>query len=788
MKLIALLSLSLSFTTAAGAQVWSRSVSGLGKTDVVRSVESGTGGELALALDPGVGGPCVVVITKEGATGRTRCFEAGDSREYVVPLANGYLRYGTVYLDVSQPGLGKSRKGDGFATLLDRELNVVWSRHMEGSESITLTTAAATPDNGYVLAGTSGAASLVIKLRSDGALQWRRRYDLSETDRINRIEAAADGSLLAAGTGRGHPWLMKLDSQGGVAWHFMSTVEGAALSMAVQAGGAVAIAGHAERAGRLYPWIASFDHGGTVRWQKMADRPGALYKVFFHRDGSLVALGSSSVDLLEILSFAGSGELQWQRGLRLPSQSIATMTENGLVVASPVKTGLEVRRLDRKVAGDACANLLAVEVSYTFTPIKGTTSYDLDRTGIEITATPVADRGRSIPISLMKATCEPAAVAAEPTKSTVILTTSERMLLRHHAEAEALSGKARELLSKRQFSALDEWADQLRRSGETFGDGYSKLSEFYHGLTREEVGQSETEHLDLLHRWRSEAPRSAAGAVATAEALLAYAHRARGSSTAGLVSETGRRRQAELLDAAARVLEGSAEFALADPHYWVARIQLAGVSCDGLDAVVRSAAVREKRFPYIFRAASIFYLPRWCGSAAEFRGFAEFAADATKAEFGDALYALVAWTALSIEDSNALTTFGLDWNRVQRGFEDYLRRYPDATSWHHRYAYAAWRASDRARARKLFATPHLGWTQEFHTIWRSHGDYMVARNWAMSEPTEDIMRSPSPVANTPPIAARPEPAPQPPSSSSSLRRPAANSWITGAASSWPHSS
>jgi len=68
-----------------------------------------------------------------------------------------------------------------------------------------------------------------------------------------------------------------------------------------------------------------------------------------------------------------------------------------------------------------------------------------------------------------------------------------------------------------------------------------------------------------------------------------------------------------------------------------------------LDEIVRSKEVRAAANVRVLRISSNFLLPRWCGDVKAHRDYAEYAAEVTKNESGDALYALVAWDAFAVE-------------------------------------------------------------------------------------------------------------------------------------------
>src|SRR5205814_10310142 len=97
------------------------------------------------------------------------------------------------------------------------------------------------------------------------------------------------------------------------------------------------------------------------------------------------------------------------------------------------------------------------------------------------------------------------------------------------------------------------------------------------------------------------------------------------------------------------LLQSAGPDAILDPGYQMIRVQLQGSQCDEVGQIARSKEVRTVANVRVLRITANFLLPRWCGDENSYRQYAEWAADITKNQLGDALYALIAWEAFAVE-------------------------------------------------------------------------------------------------------------------------------------------
>ena len=156
-------------------------------------------------------------------------------------------------------------------------------------------------------------------------------------------------------------------------------------------------------------------------------------------------------------------------------------------------------------------------------------------------------------------------------------------------------------------------------------------------------------------------------------------------------------------------------------------------SPEQVDRLIASALAINRKYDSIYIPIANSLLPRWLGSPDAFVDFAEKASDDNKA-LGNIVYARVATVALMIDGDNLRETYPrLSWDRIQDGFRQIDKLYPDSTRTFQLLARFAYLYQDRAVAREAFARLKNGWRADVD-YWRTPDAFQKAYVWAMDEP------------------------------------------------------
>jgi hypothetical protein len=277
------------------------------------------------------------------------------------------------------------------------------------------------------------------------------------------------------------------------------------------------------------------------------------------------------------------------------------------------------------------------------------------------------------------------------------------------------------LLSTRDYGALDELAARLRRERSWHDPITWDIQLYYEGLAAPSDAD-EVQQLAKLRAWVAASPPSTAARIALAAELYQAAWRRRGEGFANELTPE----------------------------------QRAGYAERGGDVrgVVRAALARGHHDPSLFRDASGYFHPRWGGSGPLYRSWAEEVATATRSTFGDGMYAWLGYQArANVTQEHQVESYGFDWDRMKRGFEDVIALKPECRRSQHRFAVAASQWGDQATARRLFLRSELEWYDEAERMWGGRGSYDHIRNWAlMVTPPPPLV--PAPRTETPAATAR----------------------------------
>jgi len=159
---------------------------------------------------------------------------------------NGYLITGVIDITASG-GAGNSRAvmhagGDYWAIKLSENGTTQWTKYFGGGSSEIPYDLIETPDNGFLLVGTSDSADVdiannigtydfwVVKIDAIGTLVWEKSYGGSEIDEAFGVTKANDGNFVIVGNtrstdnnvtvnnGNADLWLIKITPEGILLW------------------------------------------------------------------------------------------------------------------------------------------------------------------------------------------------------------------------------------------------------------------------------------------------------------------------------------------------------------------------------------------------------------------------------------------------------------------------------------------------------------------------------------------------------------------------------------------
>lgn len=205
--------------------------------------------------------------------------------------------------------------------------------------------------------------------------------------------------------------------------------------------------------------------------------------------------------------------------------------------------------------------------------------------------------------------------------------------------------------------------------------------------------------LDALTRqWTLQHPASPLAHELHARSLYAHAWFHRGGGFANTVPPHAWADFQAYIGRAAQHLAAHSAVALKDTtaHVYLLMIgRAAGWSADRLWDIARDGLAKDPDDDGIYEEMLVGLLPRWGGSAVALDRFINEAATRTKADRGQALYALLYSAAARAEyEHGLLESTPVEWVKLKKGFDDLVARYPHASHLN-RYAYFACLARDK---------------------------------------------------------------------------------------------
>lgn len=288
-------------------------------------------------------------------------------------------------------------------------------------------------------------------------------------------------------------------------------------------------------------------------------------------------------------------------------------------------------------------------------------------------------------------------------------------VLNVHAATEleqraAISGSVRSLFLAGNFPELERMSQSYRTQRSRTASGLWKLSLFYAGIDAA-LGRDDDNNVNRFSAieektksWRQKYPHSPTAHIVHSMMLIAQGWAHRGGGYANSVRPEAWARFDEKISRARKHLETHKSIASTDPRWYetmliIARAQ--GWARPDFDRLVLEAVTREPSFYQNYFVALEYLLPKWHGGTAEIEAFAAAAVRRTQKQEGQGMYARIYWFASQTQFGNNLFSESLVvWPNMKKGFEDVIRRYPDAWNLNN-YAKFACLANDLETAKVL---------------------------------------------------------------------------------------
>lgn len=242
----------------------------------------------------------------------------------------------------------------------------------------------------------------------------------------------------------------------------------------------------------------------------------------------------------------------------------------------------------------------------------------------------------------------------------------------------------RELLRKGDFSALEKIGNELRTTRSRYRNGRQRLWRYVFSILTENPNEMTKEDFarafKQLEGWLEVHPRSVNARLMKATLWSHYGWTVRGGRT---VDQTTPEQLETFADASAKASATLDEIANItndfDVGYRRIRIEVSkGLGLKPDLELVYDGLKEDPRCLELVTSMSSCLLLRWFGEEGELEAFADEVARRTNADCGDMLYAEVAVSIMGYFGDGTLDAHPLKWKRIQQGFRDFERLYPQA--------------------------------------------------------------------------------------------------------------
>lgn len=314
------------------------------------------------------------------------------------------------------------------------------------------------------------------------------------------------------------------------------------------------------------------------------------------------------------------------------------------------------------------------------------------------------------------------------------------------------------LWNSRDFDQIEQLVARFRSEKTRYPSGEWQLGFFYDWLYERAgfmTAEEEVAFMKQIDRWKTEYPDSITWRILLARSYYDRAWGHRGSGFVDTVSAEGWQGYHDYMEKAWDVLDEAASVKEVDPEYYslrstltmeaprsnvsppqtfvgaLIRIFVPSLTTDReRGPFLRGVAVEPLYYP-LYYARTRHLLPRWGGSQEDMLRFAERSADDTKELAGDTLYAVIASKVARWEGKEDYLAYEFDWPRIQRGYDDILKAYPESWWRLNQYCWlAACIYDDRTKAGELFERLDGSWDGD---VWDTWSRYAAFRDWAQHD-------------------------------------------------------
>jgi tetratricopeptide (TPR) repeat protein len=262
-----------------------------------------------------------------------------------------------------------------------------------------------------------------------------------------------------------------------------------------------------------------------------------------------------------------------------------------------------------------------------------------------------------------------------------------------------------ELLSKKQFAALDELAAKLLAAKEIEANGdiaINRFNEAIDSLEDRELDSVWKERISLLEEWIKMSPASATAKISLGKVLISYAWKARGSDVASEVTESDWKKFGERLDQAKAILDQAKD----RPPHWYSVMQQCALGQNWetgpYDALVVEGQKRYPNYDRVLFNKCYRLLPRWGGKPGECESYITAEANKRPGIAGDIFYARSLWYLNDSIHENMIAQTKLSWPRIKNGMQAIVKQYPHALSAKGALSAFAMEENDKETALKAF--------------------------------------------------------------------------------------
>lgn len=301
--------------------------------------------------------------------------------------------------------------------------------------------------------------------------------------------------------------------------------------------------------------------------------------------------------------------------------------------------------------------------------------------------------------------------------------------------------QVQQLLVEKRFDELEKMAEGFLVNKDRFPSGKWKLY-YYFTAIKASISKRDIagylKRVGLIEQWIGKYPDSAMAKIALMDVYTGLAWAYRGAGYGNTVSKKGKADFRATLEKVIAMGNRLRVKNIKNPHLYRSLIAASnglGVDRKSLEKLAMESSEIDPLYYPVYFPVMIGLLPRWGGKRGEIERFANRVARLADPETGLEMYFRVIRNIKDTIKDRRYRRFHFDWRKIDKGFQNYQKKYTAHDQDYHLMAKLACLHGEREAAKQYFSLTDGQWNYAAKEIWGKPDFLAQFKRWSNEKPS-----------------------------------------------------